>query len=256
MSTRARCSAPCRRALPRCRRSACGSCRDTFAANSSKGWSSIIARSSWPGCSRSAAVFGTGAWRCSSSWCAASADDEALGHIENWLEIAPFDIRAHEHLFEALARRARFRDGDEHLAVSAKLFSAEGLDCAGLRDGVARVDRVPGPVAREPPDRSSEQAYDCYLLGRQHLARMMQRGLEEGRHMFDRAVELEPGYGPAWAGLATVRPTCTSGSTRAKPISRRPSRRADVRWKLRRNSPRRMPRAAWCGHSRSIMTRR
>ncbi len=33
---------------------------------------------------------------------------------------------------------------------------------------------------------------------------MMQRGLEEGRQMFDRAVELEPGYGPAWAGLATV----------------------------------------------------
>jgi DNA-binding SARP family transcriptional activator/Tfp pilus assembly protein PilF len=132
------------------------------------------------------------------------ADDEALGHIENWLEIAPFDIRAHEHLFEALARRARFRDGDEHLAVSAKLFGAEGLDCAGLKMAWRASTACRAKLPANRPDRSGEQAYDCYLLGRQHLARMMHRGLEEGRHMFNRAIALEPGYGPAWAGLATV----------------------------------------------------
>ena len=63
--------------------------------------------------------------------------------------------------------------------------------------------RAPTPASK-PTTRSGEQAYDCYLLGRQHLARMMQRGLEEGRQMFDRAIELDPAYGPAWAGLATV----------------------------------------------------
>jgi DNA-binding SARP family transcriptional activator len=132
------------------------------------------------------------------------AGDEALGHIETWLQIAPFDLRAHQHLFDVLARRARFRDGDEHLVVSTRLFSAEGLDCAALkkawRASTARRATIPASAA----DRAGEQAYDCYLLGRQHLARMMQRGLEQGRQMFDRAVGLEPGYGPAWAGLATV----------------------------------------------------
>jgi adenylate cyclase len=33
---------------------------------------------------------------------------------------------------------------------------------------------------------------------------MMQRGLEASRQMFVRAIELDAGYGPAWAGLATA----------------------------------------------------
>lgn len=48
------------------------------------------------------------------------------------------------------------------------------------------------------------ESYDYYLQGRQHLARMMQRGLAASRRMFVRALELDAGYAPAWAGLATV----------------------------------------------------
>jgi tetratricopeptide (TPR) repeat protein len=47
-------------------------------------------------------------------------------------------------------------------------------------------------------------AYEHYLQGRQHLARMMRRGLEASREMFLRAIELDPAYAPAWAGLATA----------------------------------------------------
>ena len=136
---------------------------------------------------------------------ASAADEEALGVIEKWLEIAPFDVRAHERLFDALARRGRHREVDEHLAVSTRLFTAQRLDCAALRLAwrAASAQRN-----RKLPDRqiahADEQAYDCYLMGRQHLARMMHHGLEDSRQMFDRAVALEPGYGPAWAGLATV----------------------------------------------------
>jgi tetratricopeptide (TPR) repeat protein len=50
----------------------------------------------------------------------------------------------------------------------------------------------------------AEQAYDCYLQGRQHLARMMRRGLDASQAMFARALELDPCYAPAWAGLATA----------------------------------------------------
>lgn len=55
-----------------------------------------------------------------------------------------------------------------------------------------------------PASNAAEQSYDYYLQGRQHLARMMQRGLEASRAMFVRALELDAGYAPAWAGLATV----------------------------------------------------
>jgi DNA-binding SARP family transcriptional activator len=136
-------------------------------------------------------------------------DDEALGHIEKWLEIAPFDLRAHQHLFAALARCGRFRERDEHLAVATKLFRAEGLDCAALRDAwsVSMVRRATS-ASRKSADHSSEQAYDFYLLGRQHLVRMMGQGLVDSRRMFDRAIELDPGYAPAWAGLATAH-ACT-----------------------------------------------
>jgi DNA-binding SARP family transcriptional activator/Flp pilus assembly protein TadD len=135
----------------------------------------------------------------------AHTDGESLGHVEKWLEIAPFDVRAHGQLFDALARRGRYRDVDEHLAVAMKLFTAERLDCGGLRVAwreatAQRHRRLPGVSTAH----ADEQAYDCYLMGRQNFARMMQQRLEESRQMFDRAVELEPGYGPAWAGLATV----------------------------------------------------
>jgi tetratricopeptide (TPR) repeat protein len=51
---------------------------------------------------------------------------------------------------------------------------------------------------------SEAESYDYYLQGRLHLARMMKPGLEASRGMFVRALELDAGYAPAWAGLATV----------------------------------------------------
>jgi tetratricopeptide (TPR) repeat protein len=74
----------------------------------------------------------------------------------------------------------------------------------------------------------AEQSYDCYLQGRQYLARMMRRGLQASRGMFARSLELDPGYGPAWAGLATAHAclyewfdTGTVGLARAEHASRR-----------------------------------
>jgi DNA-binding SARP family transcriptional activator/TolB-like protein len=60
--------------------------------------------------------------------------DEAFGYLEQWLALAPFDRHVHEHLLAALARSGRVRDGEEHLAATARLFEAEGLDWASLRE--------------------------------------------------------------------------------------------------------------------------
>ena len=60
-------------------------------------------------------------------------DDETRGDLERWLALAPLDRRAHETLLAALARRGQLREGEAHLAATAALFEAEGLDAAPLR---------------------------------------------------------------------------------------------------------------------------
>jgi TolB-like protein/tetratricopeptide (TPR) repeat protein len=61
-------------------------------------------------------------------------------------------------------------------------------------------------AALRRPEASSD-AYEYYLRGRQYLPRMSHKDLERSRTMFTRAVEFDAGYGPAWAGLATVHAT-------------------------------------------------
>ena len=61
-------------------------------------------------------------------------DDEILATIEAWLEIAPFDRRAHQALLGTLARRGQLRDREEHVRVTQRRFEAEGLDESWLRD--------------------------------------------------------------------------------------------------------------------------
>ena len=77
-------------------------------------------------------------------------DGEALGYLEKWLELAPFDRRVHELLLNGLARHGRIREGEEHLAAAGRLFEAEGLDCAPLRDAwrSARAQGDCSPRAR------------------------------------------------------------------------------------------------------------
>jgi DNA-binding SARP family transcriptional activator/Flp pilus assembly protein TadD len=61
-------------------------------------------------------------------------DGEALAYLDRWLQSAPFDRSAHERLLTTLARLGRRREGEEHLSGAARLFEAEGIDCAPLRE--------------------------------------------------------------------------------------------------------------------------
>jgi TolB-like protein/Flp pilus assembly protein TadD len=50
-------------------------------------------------------------------------------------------------------------------------------------------------------------AYEYYLRGRQYLPRMTKTDLETSGEMFERAIELDAGYGPAWSCLTAVHAT-------------------------------------------------
>jgi TolB-like protein/Flp pilus assembly protein TadD len=74
---------------------------------------------------------------------------------------------------------------------------------ASLRTGdLSERERA---ALRRPPTTS--EAYEYYLRGRQCLPRMTHPDLERSRTLFARALDLDAGYGPAWAGLATVHAT-------------------------------------------------
>ncbi|CDX28556.1 Adenylate cyclase [Mesorhizobium plurifarium] len=80
--------------------------------------------------------------------------DEAGGYIDKWLELAPFDGRAHVALLENLARRGQFGAGEEHLATAAELFHSEELDFTPLREAWQEIRaRHAGatPCARSGP---------------------------------------------------------------------------------------------------------
>ncbi len=82
------------------------------------------------------------------------ADEDAFAPLEKWLELAPFDRRVHELLLAALARCGRIREGEEHLATTAALFEAEGLDFAPIRQAwrSARTQgAAPAPIAAAAP---------------------------------------------------------------------------------------------------------
>ncbi len=63
-----------------------------------------------------------------------AASAERVAHLEKWLQLAPFDQRAHALLLDTLGQRGGVREGDEHLAAAARVFEAEGLDWRPLRD--------------------------------------------------------------------------------------------------------------------------
>ena len=59
--------------------------------------------------------------------------DEVLPQLEKWVELAPFDGRAHLGLLTALAQRGKIGECEEHIGAAARLFEAEGLDFGPLR---------------------------------------------------------------------------------------------------------------------------
>jgi DNA-binding SARP family transcriptional activator len=60
--------------------------------------------------------------------------EEAAPYLDQWLRLSPFDRNAHELLLSSLARQGRVAEGEAHLASASKLFEADGLEAAPLRE--------------------------------------------------------------------------------------------------------------------------
>jgi DNA-binding SARP family transcriptional activator len=54
--------------------------------------------------------------------------NESLAYLETWLQLMPFEERAHELLLATLIRCGRLQEAEDHLAATIRLFETEGLD--------------------------------------------------------------------------------------------------------------------------------
>lgn len=99
-----------------------------------------------------------------------AGSDAALGALERWVAVAPYDVRAHAHLLQALAAAGRHADGEAHLAEVARSFEAEHLDWApvGLAWRSARQRPADGPrvvvAAPTPPPAAPGPAQRASLV--------------------------------------------------------------------------------------------
>lgn len=64
---------------------------------------------------------------------ASPGSDEAWQRLDVWLQLAPFDRRAHEVMLDALLKAERIRDAEQHVAAAIRAFEQEGLDWSTLR---------------------------------------------------------------------------------------------------------------------------
>jgi adenylate cyclase len=69
-----------------------------------------------------------------------------------------------------------------------------------LRGG-ALSSRERRAVRRQP---TAIETYECFLRGRQRMHTMQQPHMDEAHELYQRALALDAGYAPAWAGLATL----------------------------------------------------
>jgi DNA-binding SARP family transcriptional activator len=90
-----------------------------------------------------------------------AGSSETFRCLEAWLQLAPFDRRAHEVMLDALVSCGRIRDAEDHLAATIRAFEQEGLDWSPLRDAwraarsakteSARVEVAASPVVTAEP---------------------------------------------------------------------------------------------------------
>jgi adenylate cyclase len=72
---------------------------------------------------------------------------------------------------------------------------------ATLLRGGELSNRERRAVRRQP---TAIETYECFLRGRQRMHTMQQPQMDEARALFQRAIELDAEYAPAWAGIATL----------------------------------------------------
>lgn len=119
-----------------------------------------------------------------------------------------------EHIVEGSVRKqgtrvritAQLVKADDGFHLWSETYDRDVSDIFALQDEITQriVEALKVTLGQAPsPARPiSVDAYALYLRARQQLALRGIVALAEARRLFERVVAMEPGYAPAWAGLA------------------------------------------------------
>lgn len=104
---------------------------------------------------------------------------------------------------------ARLTNAADRFELWSQSFDRQLEDVFAIRHEIAesithtlelRLDQQEAEALKRPPT-SDLEAYECYLKGRRHFFEYRRRGIEAALAMFSRAIELDPGYARAYAGV-------------------------------------------------------
>jgi tetratricopeptide (TPR) repeat protein len=122
--------------------------------------------------------------------------------LEGGVQRAGNQVRVNVQLIDAAT--------DEHLWADTydRRLTASNIFAIQTEIATAIAEALRAALSPEEQDRLASvptenlAAYEAYLLGRQRLARQTAAALVEAVDYFEQAIELDPGFAPAHAGLA------------------------------------------------------
>jgi len=111
---------------------------------------------------------------------------------------------------ERLRITAELVDGASGFALWSGTFDRKLADVFAIQEEIALniAEALKVSLSRSEhealgqPSTSDVQAYDLYLRGRRFYYQYRKRGAEMALEMFQRAIEIDPAYARAWAGIA------------------------------------------------------
>lgn len=89
----------------------------------------------------------------------ATQHGRAAVHLEKWLELSPFDLRAHRALLSNLLARGMVQACEQHIEAAVPLFQSEDVDVSPLRDLWQQIRRrIPASPHQAPPPAAPDAA--------------------------------------------------------------------------------------------------
>lgn len=134
-------------------------------------------------------------------------DAVAAGREQKVDAVLDGQIQKSDEKIRVTVRLVRVEDG---ATIWTNQFDEQMTDIFTVQDSISErvagvlVLKLSGEEKRQITKRDTEnaEAYQFYLLGRYHLNRLTDDGFVKGRDYFQQAIDKDPNYAPAYAGLA------------------------------------------------------
>jgi serine/threonine protein kinase/Flp pilus assembly protein TadD len=134
-------------------------------------------------------------------------DISEIGHKLKVSTVLEGSVRRHGNKLRVTAQLVNVADGSN---LWSERYDREIEDIFEIQDDISQsIVKALRVILSEGEKKQIEKArvvdvkaYDYYLRGRQYLHHFRRKSLEFARQMFNRAIEIDPEYGRAYAGVA------------------------------------------------------